>query len=100
MHLFVILFPDTPQHRRSGLNPLDPLLQLREFVHLLLGNRTLLPSPHPGVRIDIGNTVRASTRAHQVLPGFTTGQATGQVQFQYVVDSKSFGLESLNGIYV
>jgi len=70
---------------------------MREILHLLLAEASLLPALNPRPRLDVGDAVLALAVAGQVLAGFA-GEFAREVDFQHAVDAQGFVLEARDGV--
>jgi len=92
-----IPLPNTPLHRLPARDPLDPLLQVREVFHLLLGEAGLLPTFDPRPGLDVRNTVLALAAASEVF-AFFAGVLARELDFEHAVGAQGFLLEALDGV--
>lgn len=95
--LLLVLLTDTRLDRRSLRNPVNPLEQVRELRHILLGESAELPSLDPGPSADVGNTVLALALASQVFARLAAVLA-GQVDFEHTVDAEGLVAEALDSV--
>ena len=70
---------------------------MREVLHLLLGEASLLPTLDPGPSLDVRDAVFAFAVASQVLAGFSRVFA-GELDFEHAVGAQGFLLEALDGV--
>jgi hypothetical protein len=96
--LQIVLLPDTPLHRRPLGNPIDPLLQVRERLHVIRSETGLLPPFDPRPRLDIGHAVLALAAAGQVLTGFFARVFARELDFEHAVGAQGLLLEALDGV--
>jgi hypothetical protein len=92
-----IIIANTPLHRRPLGNPRNPLLQMRERLHVLFGETRLLPALDPRPSLDIGHAVLAFAFAGEVLALFA-GVFAGQLDLEHAVDAQGFVAEALDGV--
>lgn len=62
-----VLIPGPPLHSRPLSNPINPLQQMRERLHLLLGKARETPTLHPRPSADISNAVLTLATTCEVL---------------------------------
>ena len=93
----IVRLPNTPLHRRPLRNAVNPLLQVREVLHLLLSKARLLPTLDPGPGLDVRDAVFAFTVAGQVLAGFSRVFAR-ELNFEHAVGAQGFFFEALDGV--
>jgi hypothetical protein len=93
-----IIIANAPLHSRALSDPLNPLLHMREVLHLLLREARLLPALDPRPSLDVSNAVLALALAGEVLARLATGVLAGQLNFEHAVDAQGFFLEALDGV--
>jgi len=92
-----IIIANTPLHSRTLRNSRNPLLDMREVLHLLLGEARPLPALDPRPGLDVGHAVLALAVAGQVLARLARVLA-GQLDLEHAVDAQGFFLEALDGV--
>ena len=70
---------------------------MRELLHLILREASLLPTLDPRPSLDVRNTVLALAASGEVLAGFA-GELAGELDFEHAVGAQSFLLEALDGV--
>lgn len=66
-----VIITNTSLHSGTLSNPRNPLLDMREILHLLLREACPLPALDPRPRLDVGDAVLALAVAGQVLARLT-----------------------------
>lgn len=95
-----IRLPNPPLHRRPRGNPIHPLEQMRERLHLLLRKPTPLPPFHPRPRLHVRQTILTLPFTRQILPRraiFAIFPA--ELNLQHAVHAQRLVLEAVDGVF-
>lgn len=93
----LVLFTDTSLHGWPRRDPVDPLHHMREVLHLILCEATLLPVLDPWPRLDVGNRVAALVVACEIVARLA-GVLARQADLEDAKDAERLVLEALNGV--
>jgi hypothetical protein len=97
--LQIILLPRPLLDRGPLPDAINPLEQMRERTHLLLGEATPLPALDPRPRPDVRNGVLALSLASQVVARLAR-VFTREVDLEHAVDAEGFVSEAVDRICV
>jgi hypothetical protein len=70
---------------------------MRERLHVLLSETSLLPALNPRPSLDVGDAVLALTFAGEVLALFA-GVLARELDLEHAVDAQGFVAEALDGV--
>lgn len=96
--LLLILLPRPPLHRRPLRNPLNPLQQMRERLHILLREPGELVALDPRPGPDVRDRVLALSFAGEVLAR-GAGVFAAELDLEDAVDAEGFVAEALDGVW-
>ena len=97
--LQIIRLSNPPLHRRPLGNPIDPLQQMRELIHILLRERRVpVPALDPRPSLHIGNAILALALARKVVFGVAAVFAA-EVDFEHAEDAQGFVFEAVDGVF-
>ena len=99
MLLELIVIASAALHGRSLRDPIDPLEQMRERLHIVVGESGESVAFHPRPSADISDGVFALAFSGQVVPRFARVLAR-QMDFEHAVYAQGFVLEALDGVYL
>ena len=92
-----VLIAHPPLDRRPFRDTVDPLEQVREGLHIVLGEARELVALDPGPGADVGDGVLALAVAGQVVAGFA-GVLAAQLDLEDAVDAEGFVAEAVDGV--
>lgn len=95
----MIFLANTPLHGRPLRYSVNPLLQMRERFHVILGKARELPTLDPWPGADIRNRIFTFTFTSEILARRASILAA-QLDLEYTVDAEGFVLEAVDGIWV
>lgn len=97
--LLLVLLAGPPFDRRPLRDPLDPLQQVGERLHVLLAEAGEPVPLDPRPRADVRDRVFAFAVAGQVLARLA-GVLAAQLDLEDAVDSEGFVAETVDGVWV
>ena len=96
--LLRILLPNPPLHSRPLRNPINPLKQMREWLHILGRETRELPALDPGPGADVRDAVLAFAVAGEVFAR-RAGVFARELDLEDAVDAEGFVAEAVDGVW-
>ena len=88
--LRIVCIANAPLHGRALGNTGDPLEQVREWGHLLIGEAGAFPNLDPTPRLDVGDAVLALALAGEIVARLAIlGVFAAQLNLQHAKDTQS-----------
>lgn len=94
-----IFLPNARLNTLPRSDPVNPLHQVRERLHVFLAEPAALPALDPRPRLDVRHAVLALALAGEVVAGFfAVGVDARQADLEHAVDAQGLVLVAVDGV--